>query len=60
MSRKPASFTEADLRRAVRVAEKTGRIVELVKGGTVIRLFEPGQVVDGKPAALGPERRLVF
>ena len=60
MSRAPASFTEADLRRAVRVAKDAGRVVEVQKGETIIRLFDPARPVDGQPLQVGPKRRITL
>jgi hypothetical protein len=58
MSRRPARFTQADLDRALRAAEKAGPdvAVDILPDGT-IRLT---RVAKNDPAPSPTERRLVF
>lgn len=58
MSRRPALFTEADLRRAGRVAKELGMEVQVLPDGA-IRLYTPESVDKSKPR-VEPERRIVL
>jgi hypothetical protein len=57
MSRRPARFTEADVRRAAKVAKQLGLAVEIAPDGT-IRLV-PETVTKGTEAA-PQEREIVL
>ena len=57
MSRRPARFTEADIRRAGKVAKQLGLAVEIAPDGT-IRLV-PASVTNSGEAS-PPEREIVL
>jgi hypothetical protein len=60
MSRRPARFTQADIRRAIAAAAKAGAemSVDILPDGT-IRLTPAGVHPHGKtPEQLGPRRRI--
>lgn len=48
MSRRPALFTEADLRRAAKVAKELGLAVEVLTDGT-IRIIPFGEPIELRP-----------
>jgi hypothetical protein len=47
MSRRPARFTEADLYRAAKAAQRAGMVVEAMKDGT-IRLVPPTKLPESQ------------
>lgn len=51
MSRRPATFTKADLSRAMKVARENGMTVEVQADGT-IRIVPIQKEADAKPAKL--------
>ena len=60
MSRRPATFTEADLNRATKVAERYGRDVVIDPDGH-IRLVRPAQNPPrSSPVPVGEDKDWVF
>ena len=50
MSKRPARFTEADLRRAMKVAAEAGKTVDILPDGTLrIVPMPPGEPCEGAP-----------
>ena len=56
---RPARFTEADLRRAVKVAEQSGRDVEVAPDGT-IRIVRAADAAAGKKVQAVEPREIVI